>query len=133
MTVFFLAVVLHVVLATDMRSMVIGQAEEAHHRQNRDTTVGTVCRPPGGIVNLDGECLCCGGWGGPGCATRNKCHEVSCANGGTCDQTTGFCQCPKAFTGHQCEVIRLPNDRGYAAVVWETKKSVSIFLLKTLL
>jgi hypothetical protein len=91
--------------ATDMmRSMVIGQSEEAHHRQNRGTSVGTVCRPPGGIVNLDGECLCCGGWGGPGCATRNKCHEVSCANGGTCDPNTGFCQCPLAHTGHQCEV-----------------------------
>jgi hypothetical protein len=91
--------------ATDMmRSMVIGQSEEAHHRQNRGTSVGSVCRPPGGIVNLDGECLCCGGWGGPGCATRNKCHEVSCANGGTCDPNTGFCQCPLAYTGHQCEV-----------------------------
>lgn len=99
--------------ATDMmRSMVIGQSEEAHHRQNRGTSVGTVCRPPGGIVNLDGECLCCGGWGGPGCATRNKCHEVSCANGGTCDPATGFCQCPLAYTGHQCEVRKGPRAVG---------------------
>ncbi len=113
--------------ATDMmRSMVIGQSEEAHHRQNRGTSVGTVCRPPGGIVNLDGECLCCGGWGGPGCATRNKCHEVSCANGGTCDPATGFCQCPLAYTGHQCEVWK----EGYARLR-RAYPRVKLFLIST--
>lgn len=86
-----------------MRDVIVDAAAAKASAATRDTQVGTSCKAPGGILNQAGDCVCCGGWSGPGCGRRDRCFEVSCSNGGHCDATTGFCQCPPGFTGVQCE------------------------------
>lgn len=36
-------------------------------------------------------------------ACFTKCSATSCQNGGTCDLTSGICNCPSGFTGINCE------------------------------
>lgn len=87
-----------------MRDAVVESAlltDGAGHNQR--SVAGVACSSPGGIVNQMGDCICCGGWSGPGCSRRNRCFDVSCSNGGHCDEDTGFCRCPLSFTGPQCE------------------------------
>lgn len=73
-----------------MKSVTLGELELRHagaggagkSARGAAAAVGTACQAPGGIVNQNGDCVCCAGWSGPGCATRNKCYETSCSNGG---------------------------------------------------
>lgn len=90
------------VCAIDMRDFTVGSFEASVFRQ-REVVGGHSCQSPGGIVNQIGDCVCCPGWSGIGCSTRNRCFDISCANGGHCNPDTGFCSCPKTHTGPQCE------------------------------
>jgi len=72
-------------------------------RRSRSSVTGQICKSPGGTINNHGDCVCCPGYSGLGCSVRNRCYDVSCANGGHCNPETGFCMCPKSFTGPQCE------------------------------
>lgn len=95
---------LYKVCGASMRDVVIaGGSFSASVVEKRGSHVGTSCQAPGGIINQGGDCVCCGGWSGPGCGRRDRCFDVSCANGGRCDPNTGFCMCPLSFTGAQCE------------------------------
>ncbi len=36
---------------------------------------------------------------------KSKCTNVSCYNGGTCDENTGQCNCTSNFTGTSCSEV----------------------------
>jgi hypothetical protein len=98
----FLFLFFYCCFSIDMNSFYV-EDDRGHPLKSRDTISGTSCQAPGGILNQMGDCVCCGGWSGPGCSRRNKCFETSCSNGGHCDPDSGFCMCPITHTGPQCE------------------------------
>ena len=46
-------------------------------------------------------CNCQNGWTGPICITCNS--DSVCLNNGTCNKTSGMCECLSGFFGHVCE------------------------------
>jgi hypothetical protein len=68
--------------ANTMRSITIGETTQLKTLTTKNNVMGTACQSPGGIVNQNGDCVCCPSYSGPGCTVRNKCYETSCSNGG---------------------------------------------------
>jgi hypothetical protein len=51
--------------------------------------------------------------------TEDKCKEVVCANGGSCDEKTGACVCASGFEGTDCKTLsraKFLNANGYQVV-----------------
>lgn len=91
-----------------MRDMLIGK-EDGGGSRKRDVAV--TCKSPGGhISSTTGDCVCCPGYSGLGCANRDRCYDVSCSNGGYCDGATGYCVCPQGWTGPRCNVPTCSNN-----------------------
>jgi hypothetical protein len=73
--------------------------------QQSKRDVAVTCKSPGGHLSITtGDCVCCPGYSGLGCANRDRCYDVSCSNGGYCDGATGYCSCPQGWTGPRCNV-----------------------------
>ncbi len=111
-------IVLFVVFAyaeVTMRDVsVVGASND--RKRSLDAEVAQVCRAPGGMISSStGDCVCCPGYSGNGCASRDRCYDVSCSNGGYCDVTTGYCTCPQGWTGPRCNVPTCSYNGFYSA------------------
>ena len=87
------------------------------------------CSSQGSCNQLYGTCSCYSGFTGSDCSQR-KCAEgtpwfdvanstdsahigaVECSNVGTCDRTTGICDCGILFEGASCDLLRCPSNDG---------------------
>lgn len=79
-----------------------------------------------GVCQSDLTCTCFGGWTGHDCTQRDcpkdiswfdeatapgKAHEEAvCSNRGTCDRSSGTCQCQPGFEGAACQRMSCPSD-----------------------
>lgn len=66
---------------------------------------GTCTCENGGTCAADGTCVCPPGFIGFNCETPtgNACENITCLNGGSCDQ--GQCICPPGFSGPNCQTV----------------------------
>ena len=53
--------------------------------------------------------------------SSDLCFEVVCLNGGTCDQSTGNCNCPDGFRGTTCEIEGKHQEACYSVKVFVIK------------
>jgi hypothetical protein len=84
------------------------------------------CSGHGFCTTTISSCQCFAGWQGNDCSERVcptgypwsgeptatdtlRSAEVECANAGSCDRSTGQCNCDLAFTGFACERLKCPN------------------------
>lgn len=90
------------------------------------TTTNGVCNGKGTCSGAPSySCSCIAGFTGYDCSQRtcpegiawfdgatapNTAHAMApCSNKGTCDMTTGLCQCLPQFTGSACEILKCPG------------------------
>nr|PIL97759.1 EGF family domain-containing protein [Toxoplasma gondii COUG] len=66
--------------------------------------VNDTCKFPNGVCTDSNRCECQSGWGQGDCSKPvDKCEDVSCNNGSSCDADSGTCICPPGFGDEFCE------------------------------
>lgn len=78
------------------------QSKESEDDEEDDNGSSCSCQNDG-VCDLDGKCVCTGGFSGELCEISPPVSSCGCLNGGTCDEYEE-CVCPSGFEGIKCEI-----------------------------